>query len=379
MAREKQEPDIHRVVSKYEHAKGSFQKAKISEHNKSLCLEFVNDLEIGWAGAKKIGKLRSMKYFQVLRQLTEMLESLDSSLTWSYIQKKHTKQLLFMFDNREGWDAWSVHGARVILKKFVTWFRKEHGYPMDYPESDRLNAFMPMIKHPVEVDFISPKPRKLKPIDEIPTAEEVDKLISVWDYYRERERKIEVAARNQALIAVIAEVGVRIGGIGNRKIKDVVFDELGAKVAVVDKTMHGEPIRLITSAPYLKTWRNLHPWKNNPDAPLFPTIDYVRPQYNGVRMSYNSLQYVLKRSRELYNEYAKEHGLPLITRRLHFHAFRYFAQTKDMLAGMPISVQCAQRGWSPSSDRPQIYARISPDQVDKWLIEHQGANNSKQP
>lgn len=374
MINERQKPDIHRVDKNYETTLEYFKRAGISNENKQLCLEFVNDLKIGWGGGtKKVGKLRLIKYLQILRQLSEMLESLeqpDHSLAWSYIQKKHVKELLLMFDNHKGWDEWSVHSARTVLKRFVTWIRKEKGYPEGYPERDRLSAIMPLVKYPVEVDYSTPRPRKLKPINEIPTEQEVNWLIQAWDYYRGRTGRAEVAARNKAFIAVIAEVGIRVGGLGNRQIKDVLFDDLGAKIGITDKTMQGEPVRLMTSVPYLREWLDLHPWRNDPEAPLWPVVFNEVVDNNGKLMSYANLQRILIQTRRLHNERAKEEGLPLITRRLHFHAFRYYAQTRDMLEGMPVSVQCAQRGWKPDSDRPQMYARITTGAVDEWLIKH---------
>ncbi|MDD5474345.1 MAG: site-specific integrase [Candidatus Methanoperedens sp.] len=364
-----QKPDIHRVDREYEQALESFRNnACLSEKNTQLCLEFINDLKIGWGSAKKIGDHRLLKYLRTLRILTIMFESLDNELSWSYVQKQHIKTLLLMFDHKDGWNEWAIHGARTILKRFVTWMRKEHRYPQDYPEGERLNALILLVKSPVEVDYSTPRPKKLKSIDEIPTEEEVNWLIQAWDYYREETSRAEVAARNKAIITILAEIGIRIGGLGSLQIRDVIFDNIGAKISVTDKTMQGEPVRLITSAPCLKEWLNLHPWKNNPEAPLWVVL--LDHNHLGSPMCYEMFGKMLKQSRRLHNKHAKENDLPLITRRLHFHAFRYYAQTRDMLEGMPVSIQCAQRGWKPNSDRPQQYARVTTAQVDEWLVAH---------
>ncbi len=170
----------------------------------------------------------------------------------------------------------------------------------------------------------------------------------IWDIFREESGKHVLAARNQAIMAIVAEVRMRIGGLGNRVIKDVMFDDLGARISVWDKTMRGEPVRLITSVPYLKEWLRLHPRKNEPDAPLWVSVmdECSGP---GHSMTYSNFMKILHRSRDLYNTYAEKNNLPQITRRLHYHAFRYYAQTRDMLDGMPVSVMCAQRGWKINS------------------------------
>jgi len=88
-------------------------------------------------------------------------------------------------------------------------------------------------------------------------------------------------------------------------------------------------------------------------------------------MNYAGMQKALKTAVITHNAYAESKGLPKITRRIHFHAFRYYAQTRDTLGGMPVGIMCKQRGWSPTSKQPQRYARISSAQVDEWLVAHQ--------
>lgn len=69
----------------------------------------------------------------------------------------------------------------------------------------------------------------------------------------------------------------------------------------------------------------------------------------------------------------KKRSMPQIARRIHFHSFRNYAQTRDMIAGMPVSIQCAQREWKPDSSMPMRYARIATGHVDKWMLEHYGS------
>ncbi len=361
--------DLHRIDAQYESAKESFRNASLSEVNKSLCLEYISDCELGWGNSQRIGKYRALKYFQTLRFLTGCLESLDPGLTWPFIELDHTKAILNITDHRE-WGEWQVHVHKISLRKFVTWLRLTKGYPKDYYDSGRLNASIRIFKRPPEVDFAISKPDTLKPFAEIPTEEEVDMLLRAWDeeirYHIRREnfKELMTATRNKALISILADTGTRIGGIGGLRIGDIQFDNLGAKISVLDKTMRGEPVRLIFSVGALKDWLDLHPMKSNPAAPL-----WIAPETRKA-LNYDGLKKILKLTRTLHNSYARERGLPEITKRLHFHAFRYHAQIRDVLEGMPISIQCSQRGWSPSSPMPQHYARISSGQADAWIARH---------
>jgi len=68
-----------------------------------------------------------------------------------------------------------------------------------------------------------------------------------------------------------------------------------------------------------------------------------------------------------HNKTAPHNGLPKITRRIHLYGFRYFAQIRDELEGVPRSVQIKQRGWSPTSRMPDRYARILAKDVEEYL------------
>ena len=61
--------------------------------------------------------------------------------------------------------------------------------------------------------------------EELLTEEEIQKMISSCANLRDR-----------ALVSVLYESGCRIGEIGNLRIKDVLFDEYGAKIDVLGKT-----------------------------------------------------------------------------------------------------------------------------------------------
>jgi integrase len=368
----KQKLDIHNTEKQYESAKALFRNSKILESNKQLCLEYINDCEIGWGHAKPIGKHRAIKNFYALRFLTECLESIDSGLTWPYLELAHTKKILLMIDHKEGWGEWSVHDHKEGLRKFIIWLRKTKGYPREYYDSGKLNATKHLFRFPPEVDYSVPNVDKLKPVSEIPSEMEVEMLINAWseeikyNIRRDKFKAVKIATRNKALISILADVGTRIGGVGSLTIGDVVFDAIGAKVSITDKTMQGELVRLVFSVAALKDWIDLHPAKNKSEAPLWIDIETNEP------LTYGGLNKILQETRILHNAYATERGLPQITKRLHFHGFRYYAQIRDVLEGMPLAVQCAQRGWSPTSDQPQHYARISTSQIDTWIAEHYG-------
>jgi site-specific recombinase XerD len=81
--------------------------------------------------------------------------------------------------------------------------------------------------------------------------------------------KAAINPRDRALIMVLYDSGARIGELCyGLKIKNVVFDELGAKLLVDGKTGQ-RAIRLIYSVDDLRNWIEHHPKREDPEAPVF--------------------------------------------------------------------------------------------------------------
>lgn len=145
--------------------------------------------------------------------------------------------------------AWSQHGYRISLRKFVTWMRKKKGYPEGYPDREQLMSHFDGNRYAEEVRYVEVKePNKLRDSEAIPTEQEME-----W---------FSAAAQNsryKAYIEMSMERGVYIVALGTRQIKHVRFDSLGALVTMHDKTFRGEPVRYISSAMYLRQWLEVHP------------------------------------------------------------------------------------------------------------------------
>jgi integrase/recombinase XerD len=149
-----------------------------------------------------------------------------------------------------------------------------------------MNRLLPILKYPNEVMKIRlSQHQKLKAGEDIPTVEEVEYLSNA-----------AINPRDKAFFEMAKELGIRIGGIGSRQIKHVSFDELGAKVTIYDKTMRCEPVRFISSASYLRIWLDSHPFKNDPEAPLW--VDLEKTAYGPVPLDYNGFRAIIRRAVE---------------------------------------------------------------------------------
>jgi integrase len=336
----------------------------LPQRNKELILEFIDCSLVGWNGVK-LGKKRAIKYLYTLKEIALHLEDRE----FEYIDKADIRRLLRTIDADPAKGEWTQHDYRVILRRFVTWLREEHGYPEDYPDrQDHVKALemlkLGVTKHALEVSKVRVKrPDKLRERSTIPSKEQVQYL-----------REAAIHPRDKAFFAVMEELGPRPGGICSRQLKHVEFDEIGARIYLHDKTMRGEPVRITWSAGFLRVWVESHPFRDDPESPLW--INLHKTAQGAVPLDYPAFTAIMKRARTRHNKTAKARGLPLLPP-MDLYAFRYYAQIRDELAGVPRSVQIRQRGWRYDSDMPDRYARLVSGDVDSYYKKSLGIDDDE--
>jgi ribosomal protein L40E len=345
----------------FESVKKKINKMNIPQSNKDVLLDFSDDCLNGWK-MKRISLSRTTTLLQRLSRMTAVLGK-----EWKWFDETDTKKMLRWIDNEyplpDG--AWSQHGYRIALRKFVTWMRREHGYPKKYHNRGKFISALDIAKYAPEVAYINiQEPDKLKDVQKIPTDEEMDWLCEA-----------ALNPRDRAYIEMSREHGERIGGLGTRQIKHVILDDLGAKVIMHDKTFRGEPVRYMTSAMYLRQWLDAHPFKDNPEAPLWINLIEL-PKC--VPLDYDGFRFIIYRLIKRHNNMVKKNGSgTLITKNITTHIFRYYAQTRDERNGVPRTIMCKLRGWKVNSKQPERYARLSSQDVDEYLKEQNGISSEE--
>ena len=99
------------------------------------------------------------------------------------------------------------------------------------------------------------------PVERLLSRSDIEKLVTACDTQRDR-----------ALIMLLWDSGARINEILSRNIGHIEFDRYGAVILVDGKTGQRR-LRLTACVGDLQNWINVHPMKNNPDAPLFITYN----------------------------------------------------------------------------------------------------------
>jgi len=163
--------------------------------------------------------------------------------------------------------------------------------------------------------------------------------------------------RDRAFIDVHTEAGTRPGETLSLRIKDVKIDEHGVIINVIGKT-NARPVRLIRSVPNLLSYLKNHPFKNEPDAPLWILID---PDDYGKPMTYYAARaMILRRVKN-----AK------MTKKVYLNLFRHSEAT--MTANYMTEAQMRKRhGWSPTSKMPSRYVHLVNSDVENAIFEHYG-------
>lgn len=183
----------------------------------------------------------------------------------------------------------------------------------------------------------------------------------------EIKRLVEIAdnSRDKAIILGLYESGCRISEWLNIRMKDIVFDDFGSRIAVTGKTGK-RTIRLIDTVPYLNEWLKDHPFKTNKEHYLF--INFASNHY-GNRMCIGAVGTLLRTyckraeiQKNIYPHLLRHSRLTWLAQQEGFNErdLRIFA------------------GWSSSSDMPDTYLHYGEEEVDKKLRKTRGLLDEKE-
>lgn len=287
--------------------------SSVSEGNKQAIIDFGN-----FCLAEGLSFTRAVKYAELLHVLARLAE-----VDFAAATKADIEALMRKLGTTHYSDHYR-HDLRIALKKFYKWLRKSDEYPP-------------------EVRWIKPQFRtRAKLPEELLTENEVKRMIQAM-----------LEPRDRALLAMLYESGCRIGEIGTLQIKHVVFDEYGAYITVSGKTGMRR-VRLILSVPYVATWIDLHPRRDDPDAPLWLNIGTY---HRHLQMTYETIKTVLQRA-------GRRAG---IRKRIYAHLFRHSRAT--VLANKLTEAQLKEMfGWTQGSRQAATYVHLSGRDVDDALL-----------
>lgn len=183
--------------------------------------------------------------------------------------------------------------------------------------------------------------------EDLPTREEVQAIIDG-----------AINPRDKALVALLADGGLRIGEALNLRVKDFHDDQYGGYLIVPGGKTGARRVRLVDSVPYLISWLRAHPLRKDGDAFLFIGIGRNR----GEPLKYHA-------ARKTIREAAKRGGVDLS--KVNPHNFRHYAGTR-LAKRVPEAPLEAQMGWVPGSKMSKVYVHLSGRDVDEAILRAEG-------
>lgn len=166
--------------------------------------------------------------------------------------------------------------------------------------------------------------------------------------------------RDKAFVLILYESGCRIGELLTLKNKNISFDQYGAILRVNGKT-GDRRVRVISSAPALSSWMELHPASNDPEAMLWYSTWRNSKKKSPKNLSHGTVYTLLR-------EFAKKAG---IKKRIYPHLFRHSRATA--LANRLTESQMKEHfGWVQGSEMAATYVHLSGRDVDNALLKLQG-------
>ncbi|MHC5053969.1 MAG: tyrosine-type recombinase/integrase [Planctomycetota bacterium] len=271
---------------------------------------------------------------------------------------------MILSEQQKGRRTSTMNLFKARFLRFQRWLREEYGYPDDYPDERFAGKKLDIGEKPVEFRGIKSASRYSLPYgpDELLTQDDVNRMIDA-----------AIGPRNRAIVAVLYESGARIHEFINLRIGSVEHTRYGWKIHIpTDTKTGGRPVMLVNSGPYVAAWLALHPFKDQPDAPLWIGTGTRCNAMRHFERTGKMLSMRANTMREILNELSRRAD---VKKRHNPHAFRH-ARATELAKHLKESELRAYMGWTPGSSMPGIYVHLSGRDTDAAILAAYGVRTS---
>jgi len=178
--------------------------------------------------------------------------------------------------------------------------------------------------------------------------------------------KAATSLRDKALLGLWAEIGGRPSEILLLKVGDVQFDDVGAIVHITRGKTGSRTLRVISSVRHLAAHIETHPFKGDPDAPMWLTTCSNRLNQP---LSWEGMSRMIKIT-------AKRAGIRKL--RVHGYMFRHGSATRNAKY-LTDSELKLMYGRSMASRMPAVYIHLSAADLDEKYQQVYGAGRPVEP
>ena len=318
--------DIHCYEKKWGQAERQVRNSNISQHNKDLILGYRDACLV----KNTCGRVRLLRVMGVLLTFARL-----NPKDFDQWTRTDVEQLVGHFVTAQPRYSPETLGTyKSMLKNFLTWVTQPNDFPTKTPP-----AIVSWI-----TSHVRARDKKRLERKDLLTPDDIEKLLNVCP-----------SIRDKALLAVLWETGARISEIGNEQLQQVTKSEHGFSLDITGKTGQRSPL-VISSAPYLSAWLNSHPFRDQPDAPLW--VHHVH-DLTPTQLKYDAIRHLLER-------YFRRAG---ITKPFHPHLFRHSRATYVLANGI-MNEQAAKTyfGWTPGSDMLATYSHLIDQDANNAIL-----------
>jgi len=318
--------DIHSYPLKTRQAETQLHNANISERNKVLILGYRDACLIKGV----CGSVRLIRVLGTLRLFAQLLQQ-----DFDMLDRAGVERLVSMLlQRRPAYSAETLGTYKAILKNFLTWVMQPNDFPTKTPPS--LVSWI--------TTHVKAKDKRRLHRNELLTPGDIEALLAVCHN-----------TRDKALLSILWETGGRISELGNLQLLHITKHEHGYLLDLYGKTGHRNPL-IVSSSAYLAQWLANHPFKHNPDSPLWVHYQYTK---DSKHLKYDTIRTLLRR-------YFQRAG---ITKPYHPHLFRHSRATHVLANGI-MSEQAAKTyfGWTPSSKMLATYAHLTTTDANDAIL-----------
>lgn len=316
--------DIHQFTRQYEYAQRHLQTSSVGARNKELILGFRDACLL----RQVCGKVRLTRAFYALTQCALVLAKDADQVTRQDVERLLTVLM------EKGLTPNTLSTYKAILKRFLTYVSSPDAFPHAPP---------PPAVAWLRTHVRKSEQRRLQRNDLL-TPDDVQQLVSIARNPRDR-----------ALISILWETGGRISEIGNLQVKHATKNQHGYILDLEGKTGRRSPL-IVSSAPYLSQWLANHPFRDNPESPL-----WIHNRYNNQPrpMCYSTIRTVLNR----YFTRAS------IKKKCNPHLFRHSRSTFLLSQGIMNESQAKSYfGWTPDSDMIGTYSHLIDQDANNAIL-----------
>jgi integrase len=323
--------DVQGYATKFANQLSKVDTADIDERDREAIHEFVRAVDA--RGDVNRGTMTSN-----LNRLRLSAERSDVPLV--EMDKKDVDALIFSLKHDRGLSDGTLRNYRKALRKFY----RERG--ANWYDDIKIGS--------------SPQ-RSVDP-DELLTDEEIDALLEACSN-----------PRDKAMVALLADTGLRIGAIASLRIRDLDLTGQAGYVSInEDANVKGASgtIPITWSEGYVSGYLNVHPRQGDPEAALIhKSRGWYEDEDGDGAMTY---QYLSSRVKKLADEADIDRS------RVNTHNFRKSAISRWIREGMSEQAIKHRACWDVDTDQIKVYSGVKDEELNAQILDHYGIEDANE-